>query len=118
MEKRINNLCEELPTDSLGFLKTNGQDFRYNEPFRVVGVQVIDIYNKIIGLFEIEFLDKEDQPQIYKKCLNKGQWIIRREEISNLYCNFLKELKIKSIPKDVVRFVIKPILGGPEIVMR
>ena len=108
----------EIPTDSMGFLKTNVQDFRYNEPFRVVGVQVIDIYNNISGLFEVEFLDNKDNPKIYKKCLNKGQWIIRREEISDLYCNFFKNIGVRFIPKDVVRFVIKPVLGGPEIVMR
>jgi len=120
MEIKINynKQCEELPTDSMGFLKTNGQDFRYNEPFRVIGVQIMDIDNNIVGVYGVELLDKKDQPRIYKKCLNRGQWIIRKEEISDLYCDFFRKMRLRSIPKDVVRFIIKPILGGPEIVMR
>lgn len=107
-----------IPEDSMGFLRTEGE-MRYKEPFRVVGVQIISINNKIIGAWRIELPDEKGNPVIYPGVKSFGHWTkIVRDKISDDYVRMFKELRKGMLVKDVVRFIIRYPLGGPEIVVR
>lgn len=117
MKKYKDNMTG-IPEDSMGFLRTEGE-MRYKEPFRVVGVQIVDIDNEIIGAWRIELFDDNGNPVIYPGVKSFGYWTkVVRDKISDDYVKMLREMiKTKNI-KDVVRFIIRYPLGGPEIVVR
>ena len=116
--KRYKENITGIPEDSMGFLRTGGE-MRYKEPFRVVGVQIVDIDNKIIGAWRIELLDDKGDHVIYPGVKSFGHWTkIVRDKISDDYVKMFKELRKNWLVKDVVRFIIKYPLGGPEIVVR
>ena len=102
----------------MGFLQTNLQEVRYNEPFRVVGVQMVDIDNQILGAWRLELPDEKGRPKIYKGVKNFYQWTRAKQEISDLYVDYVKGNNFRKPPKDVVRFIIKFLFGGSEIVTR
>jgi virulence-associated protein VagC len=117
MRHKVENFTG-IPEDSMGFLKTEGE-LRYNEPFRVVGVQIIDIDDRIIGAWRIELLDEKGNYILYPVVKSFGHWAkLVKEKISDDYVKCLKSLKKDMLVKDVVRFIIQYPLGGPEIVVR
>lgn len=116
--KRIIENRTGISEDSMGFLKTDGE-LRYKEPFRVVGVQIVDIDNKIIGAWRIELIDEKGNNVIYPGIKSFTHWAkIVKNKISDDYVKLFKEIKKDMLVKDVVRFIIKYPLGGPEIVVR
>jgi hypothetical protein len=117
MKRNKENLTG-IPEDSMGFLKTEGE-LRYKEPFRVVGVQIVDINNEIIGAWRIELCDENGNHRIYPGIKSFGYWTkVAKNKISDDYVRLFKELRKNWLVKDVVRFIIKYPLGGPEIVIR
>lgn len=107
-----------IPEDSMGFLRTNGE-MRYKEPFRVVGVQIVDIDNEIIGAWRIELPDNKGGHVIYPGIESFRHWTkIVRDKISDDYVKMFREMRKDWLVKDVVRFIIRYPLGGPEIVVR
>lgn len=117
MNKRGENWTG-LPEDSMGFLISDRDGFKYNVPFRVIGIQAVDINNKIIGAWRMEIEDENGNPQIYKAVKNYGQWKIRRDEISDVYVTLVDELNKSLKTKEIVRFIVKSVFGGPEVIMR
>ena len=107
-----------MPEDSMGFLISNRDGFVYNVPFRVIGVQITNINNDIIGAWKMELKDENGNPRIYPAVKNYGQWKIRRDEISERYIEMIDSMRKGLNVKEVVRFITKSIFGGPEVVMR
>lgn len=106
-----------VPEDSMGFLISDRESFKYGIPFRITGVQVTDIDNNIIGAWRLEIVDDGGKPIVYKSVKNYGQWVIRKREISDKYINYFDHLKKDLHIKEVVRFIVQPV-SGKEVIMR
>lgn len=117
MKKRQKNWTG-VPEDSMGFLISDRDEFKYDVPFRIKGVQVTDIDNNIVGAWRIEIKDDEGKPVIYKSVKNYGQWIIRKREISDKYIDFFDLMEKDFQIKEVVRFIVQPVSENTEIIMR
>ena len=116
--KKLSTNHTGLPEDEKGFLLTNGERFIYNSPFRILGAQMIDIDNKIIGAWRIGITDENGDLVIFKGIKTFGQWKKKRQEISNYYVKLFQNLKVKVYPKDAVRIIVKHLFDLSEFVVR
>ena len=96
-------------------------DLELNCPYRVLGIQTVNIYGEILEPIRLEMGEIREGrflPKIYPGVKTRRSWMYTKQKISDSYVEFIKRVTHgKSEIKDAVRIIVKYLGSREETVL-